>query len=103
MIRRPPHSTRTATLFPYTTLFRTAAVEERKAENATLRRQLGEARASVRSASTEAEQAMTDAAAHRATAEAARAAAEVEARRLRTQLEEGIGRATCRERVCQYV
>src|SRR3546814_6909675 len=29
MIRRPPRSTRTDTLFPYTTLFRSAAVEHR--------------------------------------------------------------------------
>src|SRR3546814_252948 len=29
MIRRPPRSTRTDTLFPYTTLFRSAAVTER--------------------------------------------------------------------------
>src|SRR3546814_3583114 len=29
MIRRPPRSTRTDTLFPYTTLFRSPAVEER--------------------------------------------------------------------------
>src|SRR3546814_19952303 len=29
MIRRPPRSTRTDTLFPYTTLFRSRAVEQR--------------------------------------------------------------------------
>src|SRR3546814_15966030 len=29
MIRRPPRSTRTDTLFPYTTLFRSAAAQER--------------------------------------------------------------------------
>src|SRR3546814_1152586 len=32
MIRRPPRSTRTDTLFPYTTLFRSARVRERQPE-----------------------------------------------------------------------
>src|SRR3546814_10900279 len=32
MIRRPPRSTRTDTLFPYTTLFRSAQIEVNKAE-----------------------------------------------------------------------
>src|SRR3546814_9802485 len=31
MIRRPPRSTRTDTLFPYTTLFRSAQAERRRA------------------------------------------------------------------------
>src|SRR3546814_3955617 len=31
MIRRPPRSTRTDTLFPYTTLFRSAARDEKRA------------------------------------------------------------------------
>src|SRR3546814_6308500 len=30
MIRRPPRSTRTDTLFPYTTLFRSGAIENRR-------------------------------------------------------------------------
>src|SRR3546814_2197991 len=34
MIRRPPRSTRTDTLFPYTTLFRSLAEETRKRLNA---------------------------------------------------------------------
>src|SRR3546814_6851912 len=34
MIRRPPRSTRTDTLFPYTTLFRSAELEERLAATA---------------------------------------------------------------------
>src|SRR3546814_11782958 len=33
MIRRPPRSTRTDTLFPYTTLFRSLAVAEQKARS----------------------------------------------------------------------
>src|SRR3546814_3289528 len=32
MIRRPPRSTRTDTLFPYTTLFRSEGVDDRKVE-----------------------------------------------------------------------
>src|SRR3546814_5877143 len=32
MIRRPPRSTRTDTLFPYTTLFRSAAADQRRTE-----------------------------------------------------------------------
>src|SRR3546814_6778303 len=33
MIRRHPRSTRTATLFPYTTLFRSALIEEKRREH----------------------------------------------------------------------
>src|SRR3546814_3242582 len=33
MIRRPPRSTRTDTLFPYTTLFRSCVAEERHAQD----------------------------------------------------------------------
>src|SRR3546814_20297168 len=36
MIRRPPRSTRTDTLFPYTTLFRSTASENRPCHGATL-------------------------------------------------------------------
>src|SRR3546814_2720056 len=47
MIRRPPRSTRTDTLFPYTTLFRSLRTVERAV--APLRRELrAEARATVR-------------------------------------------------------
>src|SRR3546814_5297563 len=34
MIRRPPRSTRTDTLFPYTTLFRSAKIEQATAQGA---------------------------------------------------------------------
>src|SRR3546814_17462597 len=37
MIRRPPRSTRTDTLFPYTTLFRSPAQFARRADEAELR------------------------------------------------------------------
>src|SRR3546814_4463322 len=36
MIRRPPRSTRTDTLFPYTTLFRSVVAENRLAEETTV-------------------------------------------------------------------
>src|SRR3546814_18152012 len=39
MIRRPPRSTRTDTLFPYTTLFRSAEVDERIHVEIEVRRQ----------------------------------------------------------------
>src|SRR3546814_6607470 len=44
MIRRPPRSTRTDTLFPYTTLFRSAAMTRRRAGQLQISRRLVEAR-----------------------------------------------------------
>src|SRR3546814_346718 len=41
MIRRPPRSTRTDTLFPYTTLFRSRIVKLRDSEQGTARAELG--------------------------------------------------------------
>src|SRR3546814_9446818 len=38
MIRRPPRSTRTDTLFPYTTLFRSASLMERKLQARSINR-----------------------------------------------------------------
>lgn len=63
-------------------------IEELKAENATLRRKLGEARASQRAASHDVEQAVVEATARAEAAELAQAAAEAEVRRLRTQVDE---------------
>src|SRR3546814_2418690 len=42
MIRRPPRSTRTDTLFPYTTLFRSKAREQQLLDNGALQRQPNE-------------------------------------------------------------
>src|SRR3546814_1942580 len=42
MIRRPPRSTRTDTLFPYTTLFRSDAAEGDEAREDRLHRQAGQ-------------------------------------------------------------
>ncbi len=63
-------------------------VDELKAENTTLRRKLGEARATQRAASHDVEQSLVDASAKAAAAETAQAAAETEVRRLRGQVEE---------------
>src|SRR3546814_2883286 len=41
MIRRPPRSTRTDTLFPYTTLFRSAAAQARRMDERLLSRPAG--------------------------------------------------------------
>src|SRR3546814_6424892 len=40
MIRRPPRSTRTDTLFPYTTLFRSIDIQLRSGPNAKMRKHL---------------------------------------------------------------
>jgi len=65
-----------------------ASLDELKAENATLRRRLGEARAARRNATETSEDATAAAVEARAAAEAATAAAETEVRRLRGQVEE---------------
>src|SRR3546814_8095064 len=44
MIRRPPRSTRTDTLFPYTTLFRSVRLDERRAHDARRRDVRGDGR-----------------------------------------------------------
>src|SRR3546814_16639963 len=99
MIRRPPRSTRTDTLFPYTTLFRSKAgqllftIDARPAQAALdqARAQLARSQATLVNARTELARSETLAASQAASQE------EVEQRRAQ------IGRASCRERVCQYV
>src|SRR3546814_14279699 len=101
MRRRPPRSTRTDTLFPYTTLFR-SAVHEKEVEAEMWRIEIREdAKGRIR--------AKRDA---YLTSDEGRAEA---AARFEEQiidlgdlpdpepLIEEIGRASCRERVCQYV
>src|SRR3546814_18307178 len=107
MRRRPPRSTRTDTLFPYTTLFRSAkqrdtalastadAESARQAADRRLR-ELQDAAQSEREAMTSHVRAIED----RAHAEVDRA--RQESRELKSLLSE-IGRESCRERVCQYV
>src|SRR3546814_13903720 len=75
MIRRPPRSTRTDTLFPYTTLFRSDSQIEDQSDELLPRRRtktIRKRRITLRSLPS------------------------------RTATDE-IGRASCRERVCQYV
>src|SRR3546814_12617212 len=89
MIRRPPRSTRTDTLFPYTTLFRSEAGNQPVAarEVARLRdgaeRHLGDDRAVAADLGVE--------------IRVLRRIDDVDAARHQ------IGRASCRERACQYV
>src|SRR3546814_12462254 len=99
MIRRPPRSTRTDTLFPYTTLFRSAPGLHPCRQKRQLVRRAG------------AEQGMTPD--HLRGSEAfGRPFAPIVAwdmgfapgRRRMTPVDGAeIGRASCRERVCQYV
>src|SRR3546814_15824233 len=105
MIRRPPRSTRTDTLFPYTTLFRSgrhafhqpegSSGHERRAEMDHLVHQdpaIIELRAG---------RLLADLQQHGAAAAAAHLA-ELDAGAA-THRRGEIGRASCRERVCQYV
>src|SRR3546814_14523753 len=102
MIRRPPRSTRTDTLFPYTTLFRSVApigTAEGDVGDADVgqRQEIGRAAFGIEDGD-----AALD---HRADADAAafldRQA--VEQAKGGRGADEEIGRASCRERVCQYV
>src|SRR3546814_11474666 len=84
MIRRPPRSTRTDTLFPYTTLFRSAKIAQVKAEIERVETaSAGQDEARIADAEAEAADA-------RATAEAARA----ETARLRDQMKQTPAGAT---------
>src|SRR3546814_21148214 len=105
MIRRPPRSTRTDTLFPYTTLFRSVAVEqfgERQIREVAIERCGGAAailedrmdRKFDRDAAR-----IADAVAHPACEIEVDAVAR---RQIAARLRDAeIGRASCRERVCQ--
>src|SRR3546814_19465456 len=101
MIRRPPRSTRTDTLFPYTTLFRSFRAGqllmrldnlEAKALHAVLEGQYVALAAQEARLQAERESLGTLA-----------FPAALEAQRDRREVAEEIGRASCRERVCQYV
>src|SRR3546814_14157828 len=98
MIRRPPRSTRTDTLFPYTTLFRSRPAIDRRLAHV----EIGRRRAMriVR----------PDRMLVVALSEAAEIGRAIMADGFERQLSEAllnfaaqIGRASCRERVCQYV
>src|SRR3546814_14737453 len=109
MIRRPPRSTRTDTLFPYTTLFRSPRRPERGAERVVFLRRHVDADHAI------------DPGIARGGGEPVRPAAqhrigiahqdERDMRMARAEITSDgedagggrIGRAACRERVCQYV
>src|SRR3546814_19159060 len=108
MIRRPPRSTRTDTLFPYTTLFR--STKATAAKRTTLASFLRNPQRAIWAKIVEVH------AMDRARRELARARAGVKVREDWLRSEQGrshilgrvdqatkIGRASCRERVCQYV
>src|SRR3546814_18505825 len=105
MIRRPPRSTRTDTLFPYTTLFRSQPGLSETLEKETLRqRSLAEEVIAhlvlIRKQIAALEQTSKEAAAATERFESVE--------RFVGRLEQAlatleIGRASCRERVCQYV
>src|SRR3546814_12834184 len=109
MIRRPPRSTRTDTLFPYTTLFRSELIEQ----------QLRDARDAAQAANRSKDKYLA-AASHDLLQPLNAARLLISTLRERSlptseQLlverthqalegaEDQIGRASCRERVCQYV
>src|SRR3546814_16936783 len=108
MIRRPPRSTRTDTLFPYTTLFRsdqTAAtivlvndLGQRREDTATGR---GERMARSEAATLDVHLGAINRTERRIEAELVLAERRIFPGLQRAQHQ--IGRASCRERVCQYV
>src|SRR3546814_15392928 len=106
MIRRPPRSTRTDTLFPYTTLFRSTFINaERRIQ---LIRKVIEPRAGM--ADWEVTMALSNALGYPMHYDHPSQIMDEIARLTPTfagvsfaRLEEKIGRASCRERVCQYV
>src|SRR3546814_19950663 len=99
MIRRPPRSTRTDTLFPYTTLFRSHTGHRDRLAGRTAALGQGDVEQPRRFARVVVEQLV----------EVAHAEEHQHVRVLRLGGEEllhqwgEIGRASCRERVCQYV
>src|SRR3546814_15798832 len=109
MIRRPPRSTRTDTLFPYTTPFRAAELLRAIAANqdraaAVTRDMQGWAERAETAAERDRELAARAAALDEELAALAAAPPDLKhrAQALADEAQE-IGRASCRERVCQYV
>src|SRR3546814_15338680 len=116
MIRRPPRSTRTDTLFPYTTLFRSRDVEEagraadqRAAGKHQLRQRLQPALVQRAGAVGDALAAFQHRADRRVRLEALHLVERGEVRVVVVEADDvadiglEIGRASCRERVGQYV
>src|SRR3546814_18801509 len=109
MIRRPPRSTRTDTLFPYTTLFRSKRSKspERRAEARSMKsraRTATERRSNCSSRPKARCSAANDGSARGAGRRGPCAPYEMILRTRRRKCGQGeIGRASCRERGCQYV
>src|SRR3546814_13145059 len=111
MIRRPPRSTRTDTLFPYTTLFR-SRYESLYAKDEISQQTLDQVRTTARALKAQADQAAAQLTAVQTTTEqlgakrAQLAAAQAAVAQAQAALDQAkpqqIGRASCRERVCQY-
>src|SRR3546814_11770336 len=106
MIRRPPRSTRTDTLFPYTTLFRSIVRVQRPKDPLKASVPDPELRNAVVDPGRGVEGKLPNLLAHRRATLAAAAQKEgaINDRSsidLESQVQ--IGRASCRERVCQYV
>src|SRR3546814_11731446 len=104
MLRRPPGSTRTDTLVPYTTLFRSPSKPEllTPAETSTWATTESICCASAVSRVALAESTIWIAAVLSPTAAASDSRADTSAE-IAVTLASQIGRASCRERVCQYV
>src|SRR3546814_21069877 len=116
MIRRPPRSTRTDTLFPYTTLFRSPAatsaepgreVAARRGQLSALSRGAGAARVRLRRSDGGAGRPQSRHGAARSPEPpgvvGCRAGAALSPGARRAHAVEEIGSASCRERECQYV
>src|SRR3546814_11608320 len=109
MIRRPPRSTRTDTLFPYTTLFRSRTLSDNKEDHGLLRDSVAKflgARYDIeRRREIAASEAGWSRDIWREMAELGRLAAAIPAAAggFAEGIEEEYGRASCRERACQYV
>src|SRR3546814_16062702 len=105
MIRRPPRSTRTDTLFPYTTLFRSVLAGAGDAHGLARERRL-DARQNLAVAADLIDAQAVQALAHRLgrrIAPAPLGAGDGVADEAIVEVDEQIGRASCRERVCPYV
>src|SRR3546814_16889264 len=112
MIRRPPRSTRTDTLFPYTTLFRSAAAHYWASRAAVAAGQPALVQPRLRAAAANEETFYGLLAAESLGVETAIQRENIRADRRAWRALEDLpnvrvaietGRASCRERVCQYV
>src|SRR3546814_19760734 len=107
MIRRPPRSTRTDTLFPYTTLFRSSRASPARAAPVRARTQWLDRKPALSMSASETRAPANPHARHaKLTSRAALASVAVALLLLSFQGYAAwakIGRASCRDRVCQYV